>query len=733
MIGAVFDWFGGSRFAQWELVDARGPAEARKLHGAAVVDTRLYVVGGELLGEGLWGRYTNDVQLLDLGQLEWSSGPPLPVSCAGHSLIVSDKTLIALVGIPSDVKLRVYKMDTTLATGWSLLATSGEAPVATRGHSASMIDNKTWVFGGETFCGDLCNGMHILDLNSNKWEAVNSSGCVPCPRSFHGVAVSNGGLVYLFGGRIASGFCQDVYVLDPKDRHWSPCSRMLKPGACFGNAVVGDECYFVGGKQETFLFNMKTLNWTLVAVEPRLATEGLTLVHARMNSQDTLIALWGAEFGVFMMKTMSSYRVPLKADTGLIHVREADGSVLGVFSAPDVGKPAVEIIQALHWQTGQTGGLMRAITKVGVTGSDLVYPGEELIFCAPSILGRGQLDLNLQSMDVKECEKFLSQMKIKVISGQGWLEPSTTIQAEAFSWKPGTRKAMIDRIFEYLDNVNVLYQWSMMGYQRGKVEKISSSSPFPYKLTFQLPLELRYYYLGDLVAVALWVEQEINDKGMWKALVSLLALNIKNHTLKPWMVITDLKEEWHFAWMDGACMFVCKARGRYEGLGILYDLHHDYDKTHINEDRGPFSSLPTVFTRDSIGLTCDTSHKEVYPVVFPSATKDGEALVPFWFPPVEDLYGVYEDDEGVEDDEDVGDDEGVEDDEDVGDDENFENEDDDQDNKDEPTASACFDFHTIRQLAIHSIVELSSLSITRMLRARTRPPLPDPRSGSNKQ
>ncbi|EFJ33474.1 hypothetical protein SELMODRAFT_407277 [Selaginella moellendorffii] len=225
-----------------------------------------------------------------------------------------------------------------------------------------------------------------------------------------------------------------------------------------------------------------------------------------MNSQDTLIALWGAGFGVFMMQTMTSYLVPQKAKTRLLHVREADGSVLGVFSAPDVGKPAVEIIQALHWQTGQTGGLLRAVTG---------------------------LDLKLQSMDVKECKKFLSQMKIKVISGQGWLEPSTTVQAEAFSWKPGTRMAMVARIVRYLDDLNVTLLMGLLTWQSRE------------------DLKLLYFFVQAHFSVG-WVEQEINDKGMWKALVSLLALNIKNHMLKPWMVVTDLKD-----YLDGQGTYVC--------------------------------------------------------------------------------------------------------------------------------------------------------------------------------
>ncbi|EFJ19578.1 hypothetical protein SELMODRAFT_418952 [Selaginella moellendorffii] len=50
---------------------------------------------------------------------------------------------------------------------------------------------------------------------------------------------------------------------------------------------------------------------------------------------------------------------------------------------------------------------------------------------------------------------------------------------------------------------------------------------------------------------------------MCKVLVSLL---------KPWMVITDLKEEWHFAWMDGARMFLCKASSRTRHPSVVTTL-----------------------------------------------------------------------------------------------------------------------------------------------------------------
>ncbi|EFJ27395.1 hypothetical protein SELMODRAFT_412147 [Selaginella moellendorffii] len=165
--------------------------------------------------------------------------------------------------------------------------------------------------------GQTCRIVYTVGIVGSSNESIHRHSA-----SDHGAAVvdSRFGTVPMFSYPCIRGM------------FWKCCGwrRMLLHRQCVDSFYLWlYSMVFVSDKQETLLFDMKTLNWTVVPVEPRLTGEGLTLVYATMNSQNIPIALWGAGFGAFMMQTMTSYCVPHKTNTGLLHVREANGLVLG--------------------------------------------------------------------------------------------------------------------------------------------------------------------------------------------------------------------------------------------------------------------------------------------------------------------------------------------------------------------------------------------------------------------
>ncbi|EFJ22645.1 hypothetical protein SELMODRAFT_416317 [Selaginella moellendorffii] len=467
----------------------------------------------------------------------------------------------------------VYEFDTN-NNEWSLMERGGSIPGATRGHSATLIRSKIWVYGRVDFEGQLHPRVHALDLKSKQWELVNVSGSIPPPLAFH-AAVHKDDHLYLFGAG-SSGFCKNLYALNLVNRQWSwypDQGPTLVPAARFATAVTGDD---VGGAtEETMLLNMESFKWTVVCAEPRLATE----------------------FSVFLLKTMKSYPV-LPHPMGKCQVRGVDGSLLALFDIPDAG--ALEIIDRAWRKVGDRGFLARDGRPLERNAA--IFPGDELTFHRSDSVGVDSIQRNrtceVHLMTLEDCKLVLARLKIEVMRGEGWLNPREEIECEAFAGWNSRRPR---------DTVTYLEERAKVGdlFRLPHIWSSTAGEEFPYTLRFALDMMLVYMCVAEDIIIGYYIKEEINELHIWRALVMLLGVNIKCRTLKPWVVITDLKDEWHFAWMHWPRMYVCKARSRSQGLGIVQDLCNDYNLVTSPETAGVLSNLPSVYTRTCSGFKCD--------------------------------------------------------------------------------------------------------------------------------
>ncbi|KAJ7571126.1 hypothetical protein O6H91_01G150000 [Diphasiastrum complanatum] len=229
---------------------------ARYQHAAAIVQDKMFVVGGNHNG-----RYLNDVQVLDLRTLTWSKleqklgqGTPAQGSlppCAGHSLILWGRSLLLVAGHSktSSDTVRVHAFDTETST-WSLLPSYGQAPAARGGQSVSLVGSSLVMFGGEDSRRQLLNDLNIFDLETMTWDAVEPVGTPPSPRSDHAAAVHNDDYLFIFGGGSHSTCFGDLHVLDLKSMEWSqppPFGVLPAPRAGHAGVIIGDNWYVVGG------------------------------------------------------------------------------------------------------------------------------------------------------------------------------------------------------------------------------------------------------------------------------------------------------------------------------------------------------------------------------------------------------------------------------------------------------------------------------------------------------
>ncbi|KAE9615955.1 hypothetical protein Lal_00017646 [Lupinus albus] len=297
-------------YDEWIALPVSGQRpKARYEHGAAVVQDKLYIYGGNHNG-----RYLSDLLVLDLRSLAWSkieakAGAESSVTlspCAGHSLIPWGNKLLSVAGHRKDssevIQVKTFDLQTST---WSDLKTYGKAPVSRGGQSVNLVGSSLIVFGGQDAKRTLLNDLHILDLETLTWDEIDAVGVPPSPRSDHTAAVHAERYLLIFGGGSHATCYNDLHVLDLQTMEWSRPTQLGEipmPRAGHAGVTVGENWFIVGGGDnksgvsETVVLNMSTLAWSVVtSVQGRIpvASEGLSLVVSSFNGEDVLVSFGG--------------------------------------------------------------------------------------------------------------------------------------------------------------------------------------------------------------------------------------------------------------------------------------------------------------------------------------------------------------------------------------------------------------------------------------------------------
>ncbi|CAL0311220.1 unnamed protein product [Lupinus luteus] len=297
-------------YDQWIAPPVSGQRpKGRYEHGAAFVQDKLYIYGGNRNGS-----YLNDLHVLDLRSSTWSKveakagaeSPVTLISCAGHSLIPWGNKLLAVAGHTKDPSesIRVKAFDLQTST-WSDLKIYGKAPVSRGGQSVNLVGSSLVVFGGQDAKRTLLNDLHILDLETMTWDEIDAIGVPPSPRSDHTAAVHVDRYLLIFGGGSHATCYNDLHVLDMQTMKWSRPTQQGEvptPRAGHAGVTVGENWFIVGGGDnksgvsDTIVLNMSTLAWSVVTSAQGhipVASEGSSLVVSSFNGVDVLISFGG--------------------------------------------------------------------------------------------------------------------------------------------------------------------------------------------------------------------------------------------------------------------------------------------------------------------------------------------------------------------------------------------------------------------------------------------------------
>lgn len=196
--------------AQWRRV-ASMPAPLSETTGA-VINGKIHLAGGRSpqgKANGQW-QHSTDVNwhwVFDPDRFTFSAGAPLPSPRNSAATVTYQGRWIMLGGRTVGGSNLTEVLEYLPATDqWRVLPA---LPQGRAGHAAAVLQDKVWVFGGET-AQSVLHERYVFDLKSERWH---SAGHWPAAR--HGLgAVASQQQIWLIGGATAAGLAQTSDRLD---------------------------------------------------------------------------------------------------------------------------------------------------------------------------------------------------------------------------------------------------------------------------------------------------------------------------------------------------------------------------------------------------------------------------------------------------------------------------------------------------------------------------------------
>ncbi|CAH4036449.1 unnamed protein product [Pieris brassicae] len=246
----------------WTLHTHGGPRRVN--HAAARVGDKIYSFGGYSSLEEYQLLEPISVHVLDTAIYKWApvdygNLKEAPFQRYGHTCVAYGDKIYLWGGrnynVPCDI---VYCFDTEELKGGGPLVT-GRIPNGKDGHSACIVNNKMYIFGGFDYITDeYTNNLHYLNLHTMEWCYVCAKGSPPVGRDFH-TALAYGDRMYIFGGRSELSrphsndqeyYCDLVYYFDTLTETWVKVkARGVKPDGRRSHSswIHNDFMYIFGG------------------------------------------------------------------------------------------------------------------------------------------------------------------------------------------------------------------------------------------------------------------------------------------------------------------------------------------------------------------------------------------------------------------------------------------------------------------------------------------------------
>lgn len=160
----------------------------------------------------------------------------------GHTAVAYESKVYIWGGRNDEMVCDILFCFDTKTLQWTTPSVYGAMPGARDGHSACIYGNRMYIFGGfEEVIDQFSCDVHCLDLDNMQWHYIQTTGHPPSYRDFHTASVIND-RIYIFGGRgdLHSPYhsqdeiyCPKIVYLDLETNHW------VMPNLTTGKEPIG--------------------------------------------------------------------------------------------------------------------------------------------------------------------------------------------------------------------------------------------------------------------------------------------------------------------------------------------------------------------------------------------------------------------------------------------------------------------------------------------------------------
>jgi len=225
---------------RWTIRLEGGPRRVN--HAAVAIGDKIYSFGGYCTGEDYETTRPIDVHVLDAITYRWNIvhasrhdgawQQTIPYQRYGHTCVAwDDKAFIWGGRNDRDGACNVLFCFDPATKTWTRPIVVGPVPGARDGHSACVIGDAMYVFGGYEEDEDrFSNEVHRFSFLTLTWSHIAVSGSPASWRDFHSASAVGGRYMIVFGGRSDYGapfhtnhefYCRRVHVFDTQTKQWS--------------------------------------------------------------------------------------------------------------------------------------------------------------------------------------------------------------------------------------------------------------------------------------------------------------------------------------------------------------------------------------------------------------------------------------------------------------------------------------------------------------------------------
>lgn len=209
--------------------------------GVAVLDNRLYAIGGHLDQN----RKPDDLCFVYDGS-SWKKIASLPKRCGAIACVALNGKLHAIGGAIGDTTQSKKSVDWHLVYDPTADRWEQRAPLPTgRDHTGTLVVGEMiHVVGGRVDSFHTNSNLHhVYDSRKDAWAPRRP---LPTARSGHG-AVLYRGKIFVMGGEGTDRVFGQNEAYDPATDTWESYAPMLTPRHGMGAVVLGDAIYIAGG------------------------------------------------------------------------------------------------------------------------------------------------------------------------------------------------------------------------------------------------------------------------------------------------------------------------------------------------------------------------------------------------------------------------------------------------------------------------------------------------------